>query len=93
MSADDVALQYVAGPTSGAGCGLRISAMSNTQITGSVEKRSVCNSNAAHMLPYATGLHSSTYLAQRKPFLWVTLVGVNLTVAKTTQVELNHGRV
>jgi hypothetical protein len=39
------------------------------------------------------GLHSSTALAQRKHFMWDTLVDVSLPMSKTAQVELNRGRV
>ena len=39
------------------------------------------------------GLHSSTFLAQRKHFLWDTLVDASLSMAKTAQVELKRERV
>ena len=40
------------------------------------------------------GLHSSTFSAQRKHFLWdtVTLVGVSLSVENESQVRLRSGR-
>ena len=40
-----------------------------------------------------SGLHSSTCLAQRKHILWNTLIDASLSTAKTSQVELKHGRV
>jgi hypothetical protein len=39
------------------------------------------------------GLHSTTFSAQRKHFLWDALVGVSLTVIRAAQAELKSGRV
>ena len=44
-------------------------------------------------LPMSRVLHSSTFSAQRKRFLWDTLGCVCLKVANMTQVELRSGRV
>jgi hypothetical protein len=39
------------------------------------------------------GLHSSTFSAQRKLFLWDMLGGVSLSVENTAQIELQSGSV